>query len=124
MRKLLVTAALLLCGHITHAVELTVVTAKGYVRFTVPDEWQGLNAQTKPPLAAIAFQIPNSADDGTSHSTNVTVSIRFAWPALLNNPTDYDKSMAVAMQAVQKSVAGGLGIPPARSGEVIRRPAQ
>lgn len=44
MRKLLFTAALLLCSHITHAVELTVLTGKGYVRFTVPDEWQVLVA--------------------------------------------------------------------------------
>lgn len=186
MRNLFITTVLLLCGHIVSAVELTVVTAGGYVRFTVPDEWQVLNAQTKPPASALVFQIANPADNGTQHSTNVivslfdlnteqgkaamsrvgkqygpdaptvstkegwtvytqtadqqgakytivdairkaadvTVSIRFAWPALSNNPANYDRSMITAMQAVQKSVTGGLGAPPARPGEVIRRPAQ
>ncbi|MBL0726088.1 hypothetical protein [Piscinibacter sp. HJYY11] len=186
MRKLATTIALLLCGHLAHAVELTVVTAGGYVRFNVPDDWQVLKAQTKPPVAAIVFQIANPADSGTPHSTNVivslfamdteqgkaamsevgkqygpavptvrtqdgwtthsqtteqqgarynvvdavrkaadvTVSIRFAWPALPNNPANYDKSMIDAMQAVQRSVVGGFGVPPARLGEVIRRPTQ
>jgi hypothetical protein len=62
--------------------------------------------------------------DAVRKAADVTVLIRFAWPALPTNPTNYDGSMATALQAVQRSVAGELGLPPARSGEVIRRPAQ
>lgn len=186
MRTLLAALVLLVTTSAANAVELTVVTTKGYVRFSVPDEWRVLRMQTKPPVSAAAFQIANPADDGTPHSTNVVVSlfhidyeqgrlaaqrvgrpyggvpveattqgewaiysqtpsqqgtkytvvdatrtladvvvlIRFAWPSLPNNPSGYDKSMRAALAAVQDSVSGGLGPPPVKDGEVIRRPTQ
>jgi hypothetical protein len=70
-------AALALASAPSTAIELTVVTAKGYVRFEVPDEWTVLKAQTKPPVSALAFQISNPAGQGTPHSTNVAVSLTY-----------------------------------------------
>jgi hypothetical protein len=75
MRPLLILFSLLLGAPAAGAVELTLVTEKGYVRFSVPDEWAVLKAQTKPPVSAMAFQVANPADDGTPHSTNVVVSL-------------------------------------------------
>ncbi|WP_457424315.1 hypothetical protein [Roseateles sp. P5_E7] len=186
MRFFVLLAALAMASAPATAVELTVVTTKGYVRFEVPDEWTVLKAQTKPPVSALAFQIANPADEGTPHSTNVAVSlmdtkteagkkaasrigvqygsaspvvsqegawtlysqgadqggvryqvvdaardiadvvvsIRFAWPELPANGAGYNEAMRAALRGVQNSVSGGLGIPPPRPGEVIRRPAQ
>ena len=56
------------------AVDLTVVTPKGHVTFSVGDEW-GAGSPTKLPAAVFAFQIPDRADEGTPHSTNVAVGI-------------------------------------------------
>lgn len=57
------------------SVELTLVTTKGFVAFTVDDNWPIVAMQTKPPVAVAAFQIPNSSDAGTNESTNVSVSL-------------------------------------------------
>jgi hypothetical protein len=56
------------------AVELTTITPKGNVTFTAGDDWPVVSAQSKLPVAAFAYQIPDPADEGTPHSTNVSVS--------------------------------------------------
>jgi hypothetical protein len=75
MRALLAVLVLLFASSAASAVELTIVTTKGYVRFSVPDDWRVLHMQTKPPVSVAAFQVSNPADDGTPHSTNVAVSL-------------------------------------------------
>ena len=87
MRFFFFAAALALASAPSTAVELTVVTAKGYVQFEVPDEWTVLKAQTKPPVSAVAFQISKPADQGTPHATNVAVS-------LIDTKTDAGKKAA------------------------------
>lgn len=186
MRFALLSTLLLLIGSAASAVELTVVTERGYVRFTVPDEWKLLKTQTKPPVSSLVFQVENPADAGTPHSTNVAVSlmntnteagksaasrigrqhgpvapkvvteegwtvysqnatqngaqyaivdatrnvadvvvfIRFAWPELSGNAPNYSASLLATMQSMQASMSGGMGVPPERPGEVIRRPQQ
>jgi hypothetical protein len=186
MNALLGALALLLASSTASAVEFTIVTTSGYVRFSVPDDWRVLRMQTKPPVSTAVFQVLNPADDGTPHSTNIVVSllhedsekgqraaaiigkpygptpaevrklndwtiytqtpnqqgtkytvvdakrsmadvvvhIRFAWPSLPNNPAGYSESMRAAMSALQDSVSGGIGPPPPRDGEIIRRPTQ
>jgi hypothetical protein len=184
MRFALLSTLLLIGSSTSFAVELTVVTERGFVRFTVPDEWKVLKTQTKPPVSALVFQIENPADAGTPHSTNVAVSlmdtsteagkaaasrigkqfgaiapkvdsendwtvytqratqngaqyavvdatrnvadvvvsIRFAWPELPENAPNYNASLHAAMQNIRASVSGGMGLPPERPGEVVRRP--
>jgi hypothetical protein len=75
MRSALLLTLLLLGSSVASAVELTVVTERGFVRFTVPDEWKVLTTQTKPPVSTLVFQVENPADAGTPHSTNVAVSL-------------------------------------------------
>lgn len=57
------------------AVEMKMITDKGYVAFTVDDNWPVLAMDTKPPVSVAGFQIPNSADENTSESTNLSISI-------------------------------------------------
>jgi hypothetical protein len=54
-------------------VEMNIVTNKGYVAFIVGDDWAVVSMQTKLPIAAAAFQIPNPAERGTSDSTNLAI---------------------------------------------------
>jgi hypothetical protein len=75
MRAPLAALTLILASSAVSAVELSIVTTKGYVRFNVPDDWRVLHMQTKPPVSVAAFQVLNPADDGTPHSTNVAVSL-------------------------------------------------
>jgi hypothetical protein len=65
------------------AVEMKIVTAKGFVAFTVEDNWAVQTIQTRMPIATGAFQIPNAADNGTKDSTNL---------AILLFQTDSDKA--------------------------------
>jgi hypothetical protein len=60
---------------VAQAVELTILTGNGHVAFTAVDEWPVVAAQTHLPTAVMAFQIPNSADEGTSDSTNLSLSL-------------------------------------------------
>lgn len=70
-------AILLLFAPLAHAVELTIVTTTGYVRFSVPDDWGVMAMQTKPPVSVAAFQVFNPADQGTPHSTNAAVTLYY-----------------------------------------------
>lgn len=56
-------------------VKMTIITADGFVSFTVPKDWQIGVMQSKPPVTQTVFQIRNAADEGTSHSTNLVVSL-------------------------------------------------
>ena len=55
------------------AVEMNIVTNKGFVVFTVADDWLVTSMQSKLPIAAAAFQIPNPADHGTADSTDLAI---------------------------------------------------
>jgi len=71
----LFAATLVAVGSPASASGFAIVTAKGYVRFAVPDDWHLLAMQSKPPVSVVAFQIVNPADEGTPHSTNVAISL-------------------------------------------------
>jgi hypothetical protein len=60
------------CGA-SDLVDLSVITSRGYVTYTVPGEWKVLDMQTKAPKTAAVFQIKNPADEGTPDSTNVSI---------------------------------------------------
>lgn len=55
---------------------------------------------------------------------DVVAAVRIAWPRLPANPPDYNSRTRKAFDELLKSVSGGLGPPPQREGQVIRRPAQ
>ena len=55
------------------AVEMSIVTNKGYVAFVVGDDWAVLSMQSKLPIATASFQVPNPADQGTPDSTNLAI---------------------------------------------------
>ncbi|WP_139232636.1 hypothetical protein [Duganella sp. CF458] len=75
MLKPVIAFAMLAITSLASAAEFTIVTAKGYVRFAVPDQWAVMAMQTKPPVSVAAFQVANPADGGTPHSSNVAVSL-------------------------------------------------
>ena len=56
------------------AAEFKFLTDNGWVQFEVVDEWPVNVMQTKPPIARMVFQIPNSADEGLLYSTNISLS--------------------------------------------------
>lgn len=74
-RVLLCFAAATASMTVAQAVELTILTGNGHVAFSAVDEWPVVAAQTHLPTAVMAFQIPNSADEGTSDSTNLSLSL-------------------------------------------------
>jgi len=53
----------------------TLITTGGFVGFTVLGDWHVIGMQSRPPVTATAFQIPDSADEGTPDSTNLVVSL-------------------------------------------------
>jgi hypothetical protein len=57
----------------SNLVDLSVVTTKGYVTYTVGGDWKVLSMQTKAPKTAAIFQIKNSSDEGTQDSTNFCI---------------------------------------------------
>src|SRR5262245_38440868 len=57
------------------AVEMYIITNKGYVAFQAADHWSVVSMQSKLPVAAAAFQIPNPADHGTDDSTNLIITL-------------------------------------------------
>ena len=62
----------LLCSA-SDLVDLSVITTKGYVTYTVGGDWKVLSTQTKAPKTAAVFQIKNPADEGTQDSTNFCI---------------------------------------------------
>lgn len=79
--------------------EFKIITPKGFVAFFVGNEWSVLAMQPKLPVAAAVFQIPNPADENTSDSTNLVLTL-------------YDETTAQGREAL--SVVGrpyGLNAP-------------
>jgi hypothetical protein len=56
-------------------VEFKIVTEKGFVAFTIPADWRVIAMQSQPPVSVAGFEVPNPADEGTSDSINVAVTI-------------------------------------------------
>ena len=54
-------------------VGMKIVTPKGYVAFTVGDDWKVVQLQSKTPVATAVYQVPNPGDEKTSESTNVVL---------------------------------------------------
>ncbi len=75
MKKFIFVVVLFLFSSISNAVELEIFTENGYIGYTAKDHWLVIATQTKPPIAVMAFQIPNEADEGTPDSTNLSISI-------------------------------------------------
>jgi hypothetical protein len=55
--------------------EFKIITPKGFVAFSVGNEWPVIAMQPKLPVAAAGFQIPNPADEKTSASTNLAITL-------------------------------------------------
>jgi len=53
--------------------ELKIVTGDGYVAFAAGDDWPVVARSTDLPVIAAVFQLPNPADAGTPHSTNLAI---------------------------------------------------
>lgn len=64
---------LMLLSQTAMAVTLGIITKGGSVSFVVDDDWVVGTTQTKPPIALMAFQLPNAADEGTPDSTNLII---------------------------------------------------
>ena len=79
-------------------IHFAIMTAKGYVGFSVPKDWRVISIQSKPPVAAAVFLAPNSADAGTPDSTNVAIS-------LIQPGTDQGKS---ALDRIGKRYEGDV----------------
>lgn len=64
MKLLLWTGFLLLTPLVTRgdATDLSIITSKGYVSYSVGDDWSLVTMQTRPPKTTAVFQIPNPAD--------------------------------------------------------------
>jgi hypothetical protein len=56
-------------------VDLSLITDKGWVQFTVGGNWKVLTMDTKNPARVALFQLPNPADEGTPDSTNAAVML-------------------------------------------------
>jgi hypothetical protein len=55
--------------------EFKIITPKGFVAFSVGNEWPVIAMQPKLPIAAAGFQIPNPADEDTADSTNLAITL-------------------------------------------------
>lgn len=74
--RLLPAASLLALGALAPAladVGMKIVTPKGYVAFTVGEDWKVVQLDTDTPVATAVYQIPNPADEKTAESTNVVI---------------------------------------------------
>lgn len=56
-------------------VRFTIITSTGYIEFSVPGDWHVIAMQSKLPVAAAAFELPNAADKDTPDSTNLSISL-------------------------------------------------
>jgi hypothetical protein len=56
-------------------VRFTLIVPDGYVGFDVPGDWHFQAMHSQVPVAVAAFQVPDTADEGTPDSTNVAVSV-------------------------------------------------
>lgn len=78
MHKLIITTIFLSFNIVfatAIAVELKIITTGGAVAFTVGDNWSVISMQSKTPITAAGFQIPNPADEGTPDSTSLAFNL-------------------------------------------------
>jgi len=75
MKRAFLLFSLLFGCTLGQCVELGILTNGGFVAFTVDDDWPVVSMQTHLPVAVAAFQIPNPSDEGTSDSTNLSISL-------------------------------------------------
>jgi hypothetical protein len=78
--------------------DFKIITPKGFVAFSVENEWPVIAMQSKLPIAAVGFQIPNPADQNISDSTNLAVTL-------------YDEATAKGREALS-AVGRAYGKPP------------
>jgi len=57
------------------SIEFKIITNNGFVAYTAGAAWSVIAAQSRLPVAAMAFQILNPADAGTPDSTNLAISL-------------------------------------------------
>lgn len=62
-------------GQASHEVVMKIFTPKGFVAFRAEGNWAVLSMQSKLPIAAATFQLPNPADEGTPDSTNLVLML-------------------------------------------------
>ncbi|HEY6111126.1 MAG TPA: hypothetical protein VIV62_01295 [Chthoniobacterales bacterium] len=55
--------------------QFKIITPKGFVGFSVGNDWPVIAIQSKLPVAAAGFQIPNAADENTADSTNLAITL-------------------------------------------------
>lgn len=79
------------------AADFTFITEKGYVTFSVGDNWRVLGMQPKPPISSAIFQIENAADNGTPDSTNLAITLYDP-----NSPKAKDASAKIGRQFGEK----------------------
>ena len=53
----------------------TLITAGGHVGFTAGSDWAVIAVQSRLPVTAAAFEIPDPADKNTPESTNLVISL-------------------------------------------------
>jgi hypothetical protein len=68
-------AADIVTGRTPSGIEFKILTNNGLVAFTADSDWSVIAAQPRLPVAVMAFQILNTADDGTPDSTNLAISL-------------------------------------------------
>lgn len=56
-------------------IRMTIIAADGFVSFSPRQDWRIGGMQSRPPVTQTVFQLPNQADEGTSNSTNLVVSV-------------------------------------------------
>ena len=71
LRNLIVLFTLLISPLAWADVGFKIVTKDGYVAFSAGKEWPVVSMQSQMPVTVSAFQIPNLADKGAPHSTNL-----------------------------------------------------
>jgi hypothetical protein len=75
VRRLLLVALFAFCNSAMADTMLKLVTNNGVVSFVADDQWPVVSMQSKLPVAAVAFQLPNAADEDTPHSTNLVLKL-------------------------------------------------
>jgi hypothetical protein len=73
--KIVASITLSLLSATAAAVEFKIHTNTGWVGFAAADGWTVLSMQSKMPIAAAVFQIPNREDHHTKDSTNLIIML-------------------------------------------------
>ena len=73
--RFLLVALFACCNPAMADTMLKVITNNGVVAFVADDQWPVISMQSKLPIAAVVFQLPNAADENTPHSTNLVLKL-------------------------------------------------